>query len=956
VATTSIDALLDSLCGAAGHDQPGAGARSVRVTGPVLALVGTAGLGKSTLLALAARRARAGSIDVLEAGGTPGTEDRPLAPLLELLDLDPSEDPDRRLVEAPLGDPMVLLVQRAVDLLDRRAEARPTLLLLDDAHWVDTATLLLVQHLAVRSSGPPLAVVLATREPAPGSTLERLVTDLGDSVLRLDHLDDDAITAVAAARLGHDVGPGLAQALRRADGNPMLAVSMLDALVHDGAIAIDDQGAELRKDRPAGGTGSGVDVLGDQLATIGPDALDVLRLAALIDGPLRFEVLARALRRSPVGVARALGPALDAGLLVEDEDRVVFRHDLHREAVLASMNDQERRTAHARLADVLAELGAPVLAVAEHYAAGASRGDRPAARHLAAAAADVVGAAPALALRLCEAAVALAPGVEGDLGLAVTRVRALAGTGRTAEAEALATQLLATTLDPEVEARIRRELALAAFITGRPAEASQQMGRVVDLAGDPRQRATALAERAWATMLALDGDAARADATAAIELGTAAGAVDAVVMARAVRCWLDLWAADYRAATADADALVQSLEHAPPGPWQAVQPWLAVAAVRLDVDDDEAAITAATTGRRLAADTGSGWAVAVHDALLADLYLRTGELDEAMSAARSAIAGTALVDGMGVELWARASLAHTLIELGDLDAAELELATAEVALDDGRAQLGLERFLLARASVHEARGRLVEAHTTYRSAWELMSAIGIRYVLPSLAPGVLRTAAVLAADAATAADPSLVLDPRPMLATLEQIAGPTAPFSQRFHRDHARVWVEGEPLAELLSFDPPEEARRPGMSRAARRDLAAVRAGASRLQLEPAPGTAPLLGTGSGGLDSTAALGVQDGSGSAHGTNGTTPVPTSRAAGDPSVSPVRPAADPLVVLTPAERRVAELVATGLTNTQIAAQLMVSRRTVDSHVLAAYRKLGVASRVALTRTILHEVAS
>jgi DNA-binding NarL/FixJ family response regulator len=54
--------------------------------------------------------------------------------------------------------------------------------------------------------------------------------------------------------------------------------------------------------------------------------------------------------------------------------------------------------------------------------------------------------------------------------------------------------------------------------------------------------------------------------------------------------------------------------------------------------------------------------------------------------------------------------------------------------------------------------------------------------------------------------------------------------------------------------------------------------------------------------------------------------------------------------------VAELVATGLTNTQIAAQLMVSRRTVDSHVLAAYRKLGVASRVALTRTILHEVAS
>jgi DNA-binding NarL/FixJ family response regulator len=49
--------------------------------------------------------------------------------------------------------------------------------------------------------------------------------------------------------------------------------------------------------------------------------------------------------------------------------------------------------------------------------------------------------------------------------------------------------------------------------------------------------------------------------------------------------------------------------------------------------------------------------------------------------------------------------------------------------------------------------------------------------------------------------------------------------------------------------------------------------------------------------------------------------------------------------------VANLVAEGLTNTQIAAELVVSRRTVDTQVLAAYRKLGVSSRVGLTRILL-----
>ena len=61
-------------------------------------------------------------------------------------------------------------------------------------------------------------------------------------------------------------------------------------------------------------------------------------------------------------------------------------------------------------------------------------------------------------------------------------------------------------------------------------------------------------------------------------------------------------------------------------------------------------------------------------------------------------------------------------------------------------------------------------------------------------------------------------------------------------------------------------------------------------------------------------------------------------------------------LTPTERTVADLVADGLANRDIAAQLFVSRRTVETHVSAIYRKLEVGSRVELVRLVLERRAS
>ena len=56
------------------------------------------------------------------------------------------------------------------------------------------------------------------------------------------------------------------------------------------------------------------------------------------------------------------------------------------------------------------------------------------------------------------------------------------------------------------------------------------------------------------------------------------------------------------------------------------------------------------------------------------------------------------------------------------------------------------------------------------------------------------------------------------------------------------------------------------------------------------------------------------------------------------------------MLTPSERRVAELAASGKTNTDVAAALFISPKTVESNLARIYRKLGIKTRAALGRLI------
>jgi DNA-binding NarL/FixJ family response regulator len=68
-----------------------------------------------------------------------------------------------------------------------------------------------------------------------------------------------------------------------------------------------------------------------------------------------------------------------------------------------------------------------------------------------------------------------------------------------------------------------------------------------------------------------------------------------------------------------------------------------------------------------------------------------------------------------------------------------------------------------------------------------------------------------------------------------------------------------------------------------------------------------------------------------------------------------PQAGPVEPLTKSQLRVCRLAAVGKSNTAIAAELFVSRATVESHLHAAYRKLGIGSRFALPMALIDVAA-
>jgi len=296
----------------------------------------------------------------------------------------------RRVPDAPPAprreDDRVALFDAAADLIGRTAATAPILLVLDDLHWADHASLLFLRHL-VRAPAIPLLVVGTYRDTDLSRThpLAAMLADLRRerNVERLDlpGLDGGEITELMAVNAGHDLTD---EAVRLAEvihgetgGNPFFVGEILTHLVESGTIY--ERDGRWTSDNPGAatlGVPEGVrEVIGRRLSALSPEADKAMRTAAAVGQEVDLRVLGHMLDTDVEQLLDVLDEPLQRGLLAEVSgaiDRVRFAHALVRQALYEELSASRRVRLHHRVSTALAATGRGNVAERAHHACEAA--------------------------------------------------------------------------------------------------------------------------------------------------------------------------------------------------------------------------------------------------------------------------------------------------------------------------------------------------------------------------------------------------------------------------------------------------------------------------------------------------------------------------------------------------------------------------------------------------------
>jgi DNA-binding SARP family transcriptional activator/predicted ATPase len=256
------------------------------------------------------------------------------------------------------------LIDAVIATLAEIAASRPTLLVLDDLHWADQETLLMVRQLARSPHRSRLMVLATLRETEPSDTLAELLADLGREHLferlRLGGLGPNETAALVKSIQGRS-SPDLAQAVHaETGGNPFLVEALVKHLVDHGEseeLAGAADGRPGRKAIYAGGVPSLVqEAVAHRASELGEDVERVLEVASVVGRESDSELLTEISDLPSDTVVSALESAVTAGLLIDVPgalDRYAFAHSVFRQTVYSGLAKARRTAVHKRLAQAL---------------------------------------------------------------------------------------------------------------------------------------------------------------------------------------------------------------------------------------------------------------------------------------------------------------------------------------------------------------------------------------------------------------------------------------------------------------------------------------------------------------------------------------------------------------------------------------------------------------------------
>ena len=501
--------------------------------GGLLLVSGEAGIGKSRLLAECARRARGMGMAVLSGRAVPHTG--PFRAVAEaLVPVAPpalAADPRLLVYRSALGqllpgwpvdavadrrlvDPVVLLGEAVLELLGVVATPVGAVVILDDLHWADPDTTALLGYLGGRLAAARVLLLGAARDEVGGTRVADLRGHGNARILPLPRLTAAEIATLARERRVGLSADAVDAIVRACDGLPLLAEELAEAM--EGAA--DETGVAVTASPTL------AELTRQRLDTLPAAAREVLNLAAVL-GDLDWQVLAAVGSWDEHELAPALRAAVNAALLVSDPAAaggLRWRHALTRDAVLTQLLPPEQAALAHRAAAALDRGAVDIdrLPEAAELYAQCGRITDAAALLLRAARAAADAGALGTAEEMLRRALRLSSAV--DHALVVELVRVLGTTGRIDEASALGATILGV-VDGERRVNLCLHLARTAVAAERWGEAGRFLNPVAGL-GDPRVDAL----RAHVALGQHDVGRATALARAAVEAAERADQPEAV--------------------------------------------------------------------------------------------------------------------------------------------------------------------------------------------------------------------------------------------------------------------------------------------------------------------------------------------------------------------------------------------------------------------------------------------
>ncbi|MBV9897630.1 MAG: AAA family ATPase [Chloroflexi bacterium] len=357
--------------------------RSANSGGGVICLSGNPGVGKTWFLDRLAEHAEARAMTVLRGGSLEAEGMPPYLPFLEALGayvrhalpevlegqlgvapqllaglLPEIEQKLQRLPRGPNLAPeqaRLRLFDAVADFLRAIADPQPAVLLLDDLHWADTATLDLLVHVARRDRSAHVLIVGAYRpgDVAANPVLQRALAELGRLRLLITTLDIPPLTEPETRELGEGylrgrVHDNLAADLwRHSEGNPFVAEELLGGWL-DGDQVRNQAGVWALEQRAPSALPKGITAaVAQRVARLDPGVTETLRVAAVLGRAFDLRLLARVLDQDAEQVEERLLRAADRALIHSPAPGTFrFAHDTIREFLYARLPSTTRQRFH----------------------------------------------------------------------------------------------------------------------------------------------------------------------------------------------------------------------------------------------------------------------------------------------------------------------------------------------------------------------------------------------------------------------------------------------------------------------------------------------------------------------------------------------------------------------------------------------------------------------------------